>query len=153
MSEMTSPKVVLFLPPLSLETLSTFEPRSYRLVALRLRREPAGDVVEINQPNAVVGRHSGADLRLLDPDISRRHCRIYFEEGYWRIADLASTNGVYLNGKCIEGAALYPGDHLRIGGVEFTVERAAPTIPLNTNRRKSDALRSIREVVKSADSF
>jgi two-component system, cell cycle response regulator len=93
---------------------------------LRLRREITGEIVEIARDSAVVGRHSDADLRLVDPDVSRRHCRIGVEDGMWRVVDLASTNGIYLNGVRLSEANLYPGDRLRIGSIEFLVERAMP---------------------------
>jgi two-component system cell cycle response regulator len=93
---------------------------------LRLRRETSGEIVEIDRDTAIVGRHSEADLRLIDPDVSRRHCRIGVEDGMWRIVDLGSTNGVYLNGVRLTEANLYPGDRLRIGSIEFIVERAMP---------------------------
>ena len=75
-------------------------------VPLRLRRELSGEIVEIATPSAVVGRHTQADLRLNDPDISRRHCRIGLEDGMWRVFDLESTNGVYLNGIRLAGRPL-----------------------------------------------
>src|SRR5438067_1421 len=81
---------------------------------LRLRRELSAEIVEIASTSAVVGRHTEADLRLSGPDVSRRHCRIGVEDGMWRIVDLASTNGVYLNGVRLTEANLYPGDRLRI---------------------------------------
>ena len=93
---------------------------------LRLRRELSGEIVEIVRDTAIVGRHSDSDLRLIDPDISRRHCRIGVVDGMWRIVDLASTNGIYLNGVRLAEANLYPGDRLRIGSIDFVVERAMP---------------------------
>jgi two-component system, cell cycle response regulator len=93
---------------------------------LRLRREATGEIVEFGRDTAVIGRHSEADLRLVDPDVSRRHCRVGVVDGMWRIVDLASTNGIYLNGVRLAGANLYPGDRLRIGSIEFIVERAMP---------------------------
>jgi pSer/pThr/pTyr-binding forkhead associated (FHA) protein len=93
---------------------------------LRLRREASGEIVEIDRDSAVIGRHTECDLRLVDPDVSRRHCRIGVEDGMWRIVDLASTNGIFLNGVRLAEANLYPGDRLRIGSIEFVVERAMP---------------------------
>jgi pSer/pThr/pTyr-binding forkhead associated (FHA) protein len=113
--------------------------------ALRLRRELSGEVVEIARPTAVVGRHTEADLRLHDPDVSRRHCRIGVEDGMWRIVDLESTNGVYLNGVRLSEANLYPGDRLRIGSIDFVVERAMPQRGIRG--MKSRALESIARAV------
>src|SRR5207302_3068317 len=43
---------------------------------LHLMLEPAGLWIEVHRPEAIVGRHSSADVRLALPDISRRHCRL-----------------------------------------------------------------------------
>ena len=115
------------------------------LPSRRCRREPSHEIVEIASPCAVVGRHTEADLRLVDPDVSRRHCRIGVEDGMWRIVDLASTNGIYLNGVRLAEANLYPGDRLRIGSIDFIVERAMPQRGIRG--MKSRALEAIAQAV------
>ena len=108
-------------------TLSTAKPFSPFVTPLQLRRDPGGEQVQLASPHVVVGRSSDAGLRLIDPDISRQHCRLEFVDGVWRVVDLASTNGVYLNGRRIREAALIPGDRLCIGAAEFTVVNSVPT--------------------------
>lgn len=100
--------------------------RLTRFVPLRLRFEETNDVVEVTRTPAFVGRQNDADVRLVAPDVSRRHCRIVLEDGLWRVQDMGSTNGVFLNDHRFTDAVLYPGDRLRIGSVAFVVERATP---------------------------
>src|SRR6185437_13972961 len=66
-------------------------------VPLRLTLEPSGLIVEVTQANTLVGRHHEANLRLPLPDVSRQHCRLLFENNAWRVRDLKSLNGVYIN--------------------------------------------------------
>ncbi len=91
-------------------------------VSLRLVLQPSGATVEVTQPDVLIGRHSLADVRLPLPDVSRRHCRLMFSQGYWQIIDLNSLNGVFLNGEPIHQATVRSGDLIRIGGFTFVAE-------------------------------
>jgi len=91
-------------------------------VPLRLLLQPSGAVVELTQPDILMGRHSQADVRLPLPDVSRRHCRFLFSQGVWQVIDLNSLNGVFLNGEPVRQASLRSGDLIRIGGFIFAVD-------------------------------
>jgi pSer/pThr/pTyr-binding forkhead associated (FHA) protein len=91
-------------------------------VPLRLVLQPSGATVELTQPDVLIGRHSLADVRLPLPDVSRRHCRCLFGQGFWQVIDLNSLNGVFLNGEPIRQATVRNGDLLRIGGFTFAVD-------------------------------
>ncbi len=91
-------------------------------VPLRLVVQPTGVVLEVRRPDVVLGRHSEADVRLPLPDISRRHCRLRFDDGQWRIFDLESSNGVFINGERMQEANLYDGDRLQLGMCTCLVE-------------------------------
>jgi pSer/pThr/pTyr-binding forkhead associated (FHA) protein len=101
-------------------------------VPLRLLLLPGGLCVELTRPNMLVGRHSEADVRLALPDVSRRHCRFLFQHGHWKIIDLDSMNGIFLNGERMQEAALYDGDQVRIGSFMFAVrlEGHSRSLPL-----------------------
>jgi pSer/pThr/pTyr-binding forkhead associated (FHA) protein len=94
-------------------------------IPLRLVLQGSAGVIEVTKPDAIVGRHTEADVRLPLPDVSRRHCRLLFREGGWRITDLNSLNGVQLNDESILEAPLEQDDRLRIGGFHFVVDLAA----------------------------
>ena len=53
--------------------------------------------IDVKCPAAIIGRHSEVDLRFAFPEVSRRHCRLAFENWQWRIYDLNSTNGIFVN--------------------------------------------------------
>lgn len=44
-----------------------------------------------------IGRNKNCDIIFEQNGISRHHARLYFEESTWYIADVGSTNGVWLN--------------------------------------------------------
>jgi pSer/pThr/pTyr-binding forkhead associated (FHA) protein len=97
---------------------------------MRLRLHPGGHAIDLTRPDVLLGRHSEADLRMPQPDVSRQHCRFVFSDLGWQLIDLDSLNGVYVNGARIRRASvLRPGDHIRICGVEFDVEAVGVLAP------------------------
>lgn len=46
-----------------------------------------------------IGRGTSCELRVENDLISRRHARVFFEDGSWWIVDHNSTNGIYLEGQ------------------------------------------------------
>src|SRR5262249_1769347 len=85
-------------------------------VPLRLVLLPTGATVELNQTEAVLGRHSDADIRVPLPDVSRRHCRFVFADSQWQVVDLNSLNGIFVNEKRVQRAVLHQRDTIRVGG-------------------------------------
>jgi DNA-binding NtrC family response regulator len=67
----------------------------------------------------VIGRDpdSNPSLQLHQTRVSRRHAQVELgEDGRsWRLLDLQSRNGTFVNGERIEGALLRDGDVIRIG--------------------------------------
>jgi pSer/pThr/pTyr-binding forkhead associated (FHA) protein len=89
-----------------------------------LRFTASGASADKGRDHLLVGRHTDADISLPMPDVSRRHCRFIRTDMGWRVIDLASTNGTYVNGRRVEEADLQLGDLIRVGGVIFEVVEA-----------------------------
>lgn len=68
-----------------------------------------------------VGRDEGNDLVLAHPEISRRHARIERDGSGWRIVDLRSTNGTWVNGERVTAAPVSEGDEVAFAGLRFAV--------------------------------
>ena len=101
------------------------EPRE-RLVAAPGRAifEAEGTRFTIPPTGAVVGRSSSCDVVLANPDVSRQHAQIAFDdvEG-WIVEDLGSTNGVIVNGGRVDGSLrLSNGDQIKLGPVSGRFE-------------------------------
>ncbi|MFJ6565821.1 FHA domain-containing protein [Streptomyces sp. NPDC091292] len=87
----------------------------------------AGGVHLLHGGQVRVGRSSGADVPLDDPDVSRLHCAVTVApDGAVTVQDLGSTNGTTLDGTPLTDhpVPLRPGALLRIG--ESTLRLAAP---------------------------
>lgn len=77
-----------------------------------------GDRYPLGRRTTVVGRAESLPIQVLDDRISRKHMQIHFEATTccYRITDMASRNGVFLNGIRIEReTVLADGDRIRIG--------------------------------------
>jgi len=117
---------------------------------LRLVVQPGNARVEVTRTQAILGRHSGADVRLPFPEVSRRHARVQFENGKWRIVDMDSLNGVWINGERMFESALYDGDHVRLGSCLLTVEQGTAVrvvLPMRKSDPDMDVLKSIADVL------
>jgi hypothetical protein len=57
------------------------------------------------------------DVALEDPTISRQHARIRYEKGAFVIYDLASANGVFVNGEQVSRRVLTHGDRIKLGQI------------------------------------
>ena len=69
----------------------------------------------LNKDLITVGKLSGNDLQLDDNSVSRNHCKFVRAKNAYKIIDLGSTNGTYVNGKRITEKKLELGDNITIG--------------------------------------
>ncbi|HWH44235.1 MAG TPA: DUF3662 and FHA domain-containing protein [Thermoleophilaceae bacterium] len=70
----------------------------------------------------VVGRSRDCDIRVDDPNVSRRHAELRRTPEGWTLVDLGSTNGTKLNGRRVDEAPLSPGDDVMFGLTRYTFE-------------------------------
>ena len=69
----------------------------------------------INKDRYVIGRgKQSSDLTLKDPNVSRQHAMIEFQNGVYFMVDMGSTNGVEYNGQRIARKQIGEGDIFRI---------------------------------------
>jgi ABC transport system ATP-binding/permease protein len=69
-----------------------------------------------------IGRLPDNDLVLDDLLVSRRHAELVAAGDGWRIVDLGSGNGTFVNGVRVREAALTPSDVLGIGHSQFRLQ-------------------------------
>lgn len=118
-----------------------FEPRSHaadapsslgaerQWVLVRYIGQPLGEVIPLTAEGLDIGRAQESSIFLPEPEVSRRHARLEVTGDGEAVAlrDLASTNGVYVNGRRVEAdpgpVLLRPGDVARVGGHAFKLKR------------------------------
>jgi len=73
----------------------------------------------------LIGRDALADLRLGDRSLSGLHARVQPAAGGWKVVDLESRNGTFVNDVLVKQALLEDGDQLRLGRAELTFHDVA----------------------------
>ena len=100
----------------------------------------AGHEYQLVAPSITIGRYPLADIVLDDPDIAYRHALLTRGDTSYRIADLGSDSGTYVNGQRIgaESDALAHGDIILLGSrfsaayLEHELEDATGEQPATT---------------------
>ncbi len=107
------------VPPVEEPPVEEVEPRE--LAALSF----AGEHHELPPHPVVLGRSKDCDIRVADPNVSRRHAEIRLEGDRYTIVDLGSTNGIEVNGKRVSELTLSDGDQFTLGSTEVSFSQAA----------------------------
>ncbi|HHN46729.1 MAG TPA: DUF4388 domain-containing protein [Planctomycetes bacterium] len=68
-----------------------------------------------------LGRGEGNNVVISDPEVSRKHSVLYWEDVAFVIEDLDSRNGTFVNRRRVEKERLDDGDKIKIGNRTFTV--------------------------------
>lgn len=89
-------------------------------ILVQMKGGSLGQVIGLQGGEIVLGRMRGVDLFVPDAGVSRRHARIFFEDGRYYIEDLASANGTFVHGERISRKLLEDGDIIQIAsGVAY----------------------------------
>lgn len=70
---------------------------------------------DLDKPKVVFGRASSCDVVLALKGVSRVHFQTEYDGRFWRISDLNSTNGTFVNQKIITNQPLRDGDRITLG--------------------------------------
>jgi pSer/pThr/pTyr-binding forkhead associated (FHA) protein len=72
---------------------------------LVVKRGPnAGSRFLLDQPATSAGRHPGSEIFLDDITVSRRHAEFRCENDQFRVIDVGSLNGTYVNREAVDSA-------------------------------------------------
>jgi len=69
----------------------------------------------LDAPLVGVGREATNTIRLHDVEVSRRHAQVVRAEGNFRLLDLGSSNGTFVNEQRIDEHFLASGDRVQVG--------------------------------------
>jgi diguanylate cyclase (GGDEF)-like protein len=104
-----------------------------------LSGESAGLVLPLQDQRMTVGRGGDADVRLLDQGLSREHAAFEPQGDQIRIVDLGSTNGTFVEGEKISGAALV-GDGARV---------QLATVAMRLQLQTTEEMAAVRRIYES----
>ena len=107
----------------------------YRLI---VRQGPLpGQIFELNKDEVNIGRDISNDFVINDAEVSRKHARLTMEGDQYKIEDLNSTNGTYIDGQRLIGPHMMAiGEVIMFGdnvGVIYDGEPATPDVTIRSN--------------------
>lgn len=76
-------------------------------------------VIAMSEGPVLIGRQTGASLRIRNAAVSRRHALIEKDGDKYIIADLDSRNGTFVNDMPVKRCELHHGDRVQIGESQF----------------------------------
>lgn len=109
--------------PREIEAADADLPRAARLfVTEGIERGRSVDLNGFGEGPVTVGRSRSCTLVLTEPNASKEHLRIAWEDGSWVVTDLGSSFGTRVNGKPATRAELAPFDRITIGDTVMIFE-------------------------------
>jgi DNA-binding NtrC family response regulator len=118
---------------------------------------PAARRVRIADRPIRIGSAPGAELRLEDPHVSRRHAEVKRQNDGVVVADVGSRNGTFVNGIPIKEALLTPGATITVGttSIRFDSDRGAtraagtqPPVGFGGAVGSSEAMQEVFDVLR-----
>jgi pSer/pThr/pTyr-binding forkhead associated (FHA) protein len=102
------------------ETSRSMEFLEAHRVSLTMISGPtAGTEYPLEGARTIAGRSGKAEIQLDDGSVSSEHAAFELDATGFGVRDLASTNGVLVNGKPVLSTALEHGDRIRLGECEL----------------------------------
>lgn len=90
-------------------------------------------IVPLGRDAITIGRQQGNTIQLTEKNVSRRHARLYPDDGEtWVIEDLGSYNGIKVNAQSVQGTVqLKEGDVVQIGDYHLALTHDADQRTVN----------------------
>ena len=83
-----------------------------------------GRQIALGAAPAVIGRLPDCAITLSDPQTSRQHAEIRYDDHHFLIVDLGSTNGTLVNGVQVREQTLQDGDTILVGATSMRFEES-----------------------------
>ena len=121
------------------------EPEGDEFHCLCVVEEGAEQCFVVSSNGLKIGRSAPADAIIPHPSVSRQHCMVGIANDELLVSDLNSTNGTYIDGQRISGAAVLPvGSILRVGQVSLSHEIRSRAEALQWDSANSRGLHQAR---------
>ncbi len=91
----------------------------HRATLVIVAGKAVGSEFGLERAEVILGRGPGVDLNFDDASMSRAHTTFEISGEGVRVRDMASTNGLFLNGTRVQAADLKHGDRLEMGEHTF----------------------------------
>jgi hypothetical protein len=92
------------------------------MVYLIIAEEGKKRKLEITEDFLFIGTNPDNQVSLTDPKVAKQHCQILRTESGFRLLDLGSETGTWVNGQKIQQADLKEGDIIQLGQVKMALK-------------------------------
>ena len=101
--------------------------REGRMLCILLKFKDAEiKTIETEKVDITIGRNPNCDIHIDNLGVSKRHARIFKQDGEYVVEDLNSTNGTYVNDKRVARAIINDHDEIHIGKHSLLVRLKTP---------------------------
>ncbi len=83
-----------------------------------------GKRFEFTSPLVTLGRDDSNTVKVQDLEVSRRHAELRRDQDSYKLIDLRSANGTYVNDHPVEQVMLRPGDRVQLGQTVMVFQAA-----------------------------
>lgn len=97
---------------------------------LRCLDQRIQDPMIVDKKKILIGSSDKCDFKINDKSISSVHAFLCIKGEGFMIKDLYSEGGVFVNGKKVEEAFVFPGDTLTFGTLSFAIEGLEEHVPV-----------------------
>lgn len=87
-----------------------------------------------------VGRRVNSDIRIDDSGVSAMHAHIILEGNDWKVLNLLSSNGTFVNGEKVSEKYLQSGDRIGFAGAEFVFTFIDEPKPVSSVSKKQSTM-------------
>jgi len=94
----------------------------------------SGVQIILTKDKLEVGRRPTSDIVLDEASVSSMHAQLINHEGQWKVLNLLSSNGTFVNGEKVSEKFIVPGDRIAFAGAEFVFTLIDEPMP---GKRKS----------------
>ena len=80
----------------------------------------------LTDEDVVIGRSRSNAVQIHSHQSSRHHCKLVKEDGGWKMLDLGSSNGTYVNGRRVPEKVMADGDLITVGHAAIVYRDGEP---------------------------
>ena len=101
------------------EILDSQSPDADMPALIGISNDVVGKQYILRKEKIEIGRRPSSDIMLTESSVSSMHAQLIESEGNWKVLNLLSSNGTYVNGKKVVDQILKQGDMIAFAGSEF----------------------------------
>ncbi|MGN6547904.1 MAG: ATP-binding protein [Aureliella sp.] len=117
-----------------------------------IRGRDTGQHYELLSASTSLGRDASNQIQLHDTEVSRHHARVERgPDGSWRLVDLGSSNGTYINSVRITAEKLTTGDRVQLGSTLMIFSASSDAAKSNVPTPHVEAVRDVAIVPTAGD--